>query len=62
VSANLTEGGNLTIENRIVPYSVFTDRRFGRVGMTEEGSAAASKEAKVRKDPNELGRPPDRKR
>jgi len=28
VSANLTEGGNLTIENRIVPYSVFTDRRL----------------------------------
>ncbi|MBZ0160798.1 MAG: mercuric reductase, partial [bacterium] len=31
--ANLVEGKDLTINNRIVPYSVFTDPQLGRVGM-----------------------------
>jgi pyruvate/2-oxoglutarate dehydrogenase complex dihydrolipoamide dehydrogenase (E3) component len=32
---NLIEGKKLTIENRQVPYSVFTDPQLGRVGLTE---------------------------
>src|SRR5207245_11498757 len=36
VYANLIEGKNLTIENRYVPYSVFTDPQLGGVGLTEK--------------------------
>ena len=36
VDANLTQGKNLTTENRIVPYCVFTDPQLGSVGMTEK--------------------------
>ncbi len=35
VYANVIEGKNLSIENRIVPYCVFTDPQLGGVGMTE---------------------------
>jgi pyruvate/2-oxoglutarate dehydrogenase complex dihydrolipoamide dehydrogenase (E3) component len=35
VSANLIEGKNLSIENRIVSYCVFTDPELGAVGLTE---------------------------
>jgi pyruvate/2-oxoglutarate dehydrogenase complex dihydrolipoamide dehydrogenase (E3) component len=33
--ANLVEGKQLTTEDRIVPYSIFTDPQLGRVGITE---------------------------
>ncbi len=36
VSANLIEGKNLSIENRIVSYCVFTDPELGAVGLTEK--------------------------
>ena len=36
VDANLTQGKNLTTENRIVPYCVFTDPQLGGVGITEK--------------------------
>ncbi|MGC1685632.1 MAG: mercuric reductase [Candidatus Acidiferrales bacterium] len=35
VSANLIEGKNLSVENRIVSYCVFTDPELGAVGLTE---------------------------
>jgi pyruvate/2-oxoglutarate dehydrogenase complex dihydrolipoamide dehydrogenase (E3) component len=35
VEANLLNGGSASIENRIVPYCVFTDPELGRVGLTE---------------------------
>jgi pyruvate/2-oxoglutarate dehydrogenase complex dihydrolipoamide dehydrogenase (E3) component len=35
VYANLIEGKNLTIENRFLPYALFTDPPLGRVGITE---------------------------
>jgi pyruvate/2-oxoglutarate dehydrogenase complex dihydrolipoamide dehydrogenase (E3) component len=40
VDANLTQGKNLTIENRIVPYCVFTDPQLGGVGLTEKEARA----------------------
>ena len=40
VDANLTQGKNLTTENRIVPYCVFTDPQLGSVGMTEKEARA----------------------
>ncbi len=51
VYANLMEGRNLTIENRIVPYSVFTDPQLGRVGMTEKEARQQGKKLKIGKIP-----------
>jgi pyruvate/2-oxoglutarate dehydrogenase complex dihydrolipoamide dehydrogenase (E3) component len=36
VSANLIEGKNLSIDNRIVSHCVFTDPELGAVGLTEK--------------------------
>ena len=36
VYGNLIEGKDLSIENRLVPYCVFTDPQLGGVGMTEK--------------------------
>jgi pyruvate/2-oxoglutarate dehydrogenase complex dihydrolipoamide dehydrogenase (E3) component len=47
VDANLTQGKNLTIENRIVPYCVFTDPQLGGVGMTEKEARAAGHKLKI---------------
>jgi pyruvate/2-oxoglutarate dehydrogenase complex dihydrolipoamide dehydrogenase (E3) component len=51
VLANLIEGKNLSIKDRIVPYCVFTDPELGRVGMTEE-------EARATRLPLKIGRTP----
>src|SRR5207249_5628653 len=51
VYANLMEGRNFTIENRIVPYSVFTDPQLGRVGMTEKEARQQGKKLKIGKIP-----------
>src|SRR5437667_581552 len=51
VYGNLVEGKNLSTENRIVPYCVFTDPQLGGVGMTE-------KEARVRGHRLKIGRYP----
>ena len=49
--ANLVEGRNLTIDNRFVPYSVFTDPQLGRVGMTEKEARATGRRLKIGKIP-----------
>jgi len=49
VDANLTQGKSLTTENRIVPYSVFTDPQLGRVGMTEKEARAKGYQLKIGK-------------
>jgi pyruvate/2-oxoglutarate dehydrogenase complex dihydrolipoamide dehydrogenase (E3) component len=51
VYANLIEGKNLTIDDRIVPYSVFTDPQLGRVGMAEKEARAAGHRLKIGKIP-----------
>jgi pyruvate/2-oxoglutarate dehydrogenase complex dihydrolipoamide dehydrogenase (E3) component len=51
VDANLTQGKNLTVENRIVPYCVFTDPQLGGVGMTEKEARAAGYKLKIGKIP-----------
>jgi pyruvate/2-oxoglutarate dehydrogenase complex dihydrolipoamide dehydrogenase (E3) component len=47
VYANLVEGGNLTVENRYVPYSLFTDPQLGRVGLTEKEARATGRKLKI---------------
>jgi len=51
IDANLTQGRNLTTENRIVPYCVFTDPQLGCVGMTEKEARAAGRKLKIGKIP-----------
>jgi pyruvate/2-oxoglutarate dehydrogenase complex dihydrolipoamide dehydrogenase (E3) component len=45
--ANIIEGKNLSIENRYVPYSLFTDPQLGRVGMTEKEARASGRKLKM---------------
>ncbi len=47
VYANLVESQNETIENRYVPYSLFTDPQLGRVGMTEKEARAMGRRLKM---------------
>src|SRR3990172_6509347 len=49
--ANLVEGKDLTIDHRIVPYSVFTDPQLGRVGLTEKEARARGHRLKIGKIP-----------
>ncbi|HEX2715512.1 MAG TPA: FAD-dependent oxidoreductase, partial [Candidatus Acidoferrales bacterium] len=51
VYANLIEGKSQTIDNRYVPYSVFTDPQLGGVGMTEKDARAKGYKLKVGKIP-----------
>jgi pyruvate/2-oxoglutarate dehydrogenase complex dihydrolipoamide dehydrogenase (E3) component len=51
IDANLTQGKNLSIEHRIVPYCVFTDPQLGGVGMTEKEARAAGRKLKIGKIP-----------
>jgi dihydrolipoamide dehydrogenase len=51
VYANLIEGKNLTTDQRLVPYAVFTDPQLGRVGLTEQEARAAGHKLKVGKIP-----------
>jgi pyruvate/2-oxoglutarate dehydrogenase complex dihydrolipoamide dehydrogenase (E3) component len=47
VWANLMEGKNLSIENRYVPYAVFTDPQLGGVGLTEKEARAKGYRLKI---------------
>jgi len=45
--ANILEGKKLSIENRYLPYSLFTDPQLGRVGMTEKEARASGRKLKM---------------
>jgi pyruvate/2-oxoglutarate dehydrogenase complex dihydrolipoamide dehydrogenase (E3) component len=47
IFGNLVEGKNLSIANRYVPYSLFTDPQLGRVGITEKQARASGKKLKI---------------
>ncbi len=47
VFANIIEGKNLSIENRYLPYSLFTDPQLGRVGMTEKDARDSGRKLKI---------------
>jgi pyruvate/2-oxoglutarate dehydrogenase complex dihydrolipoamide dehydrogenase (E3) component len=51
VYANVIEGKDLSITDRLVPYAVFTDPQLGRVGLTEQEARAAGRRLKVGKIP-----------
>lgn len=51
VYGNLVEGADLTIEDRLVPYSVFTDPQLGGIGLTEKEARARGYHLKIGKIP-----------
>lgn len=51
IYGNLIEKKNLSIANRVVPYSVFTDPQLGRVGMTEREARSSGRSLKIGKIP-----------
>ncbi|HEX6385749.1 MAG TPA: mercuric reductase [Anaerolineae bacterium] len=48
---NLILAKNRTVENRIIPYALYTDPELGRVGLTEKAARAAGYNLKVGKIP-----------
>ncbi|MFW6193571.1 MAG: mercuric reductase [Gemmatimonadota bacterium] len=53
VRANLLEGGDRTVDDRLLTYTVFTDPQLGRVGLTEREAREAGREPRVAKLPME---------
>jgi len=51
VYANVVEGKSLNMENRLVPYCVFTDPQLGGVGMTEKEACAKGHKLKIGRCP-----------
>ena len=45
--ANIIDGKSLSIENRYLPYSLFTDPQLGRVGLTEKEARATGRKLKI---------------
>ncbi|MBS1788353.1 MAG: mercuric reductase [Acidobacteria bacterium] len=51
IKTNLIEGGNATITDRFVPYTVFIDPQLGRVGLSESEAKAKGLNLKIAKMP-----------
>jgi pyruvate/2-oxoglutarate dehydrogenase complex dihydrolipoamide dehydrogenase (E3) component len=51
IFGNLVEGKNLSTDNRIVPYSVFTDPQLGGIGITEREARTKGYKLKIGKMP-----------
>jgi pyruvate/2-oxoglutarate dehydrogenase complex dihydrolipoamide dehydrogenase (E3) component len=51
IRTNLIEGGDTTINDRFVPYTVFIDPQLGRVGLSEAEARAKGLNIKVAKMP-----------
>ncbi len=51
LKANLLDGGNRTVRDRMVPYTVFMDPQLGRVGMTEKEAQKSGRKFRVARMP-----------
>jgi pyruvate/2-oxoglutarate dehydrogenase complex dihydrolipoamide dehydrogenase (E3) component len=49
--ANVLQGGDARIDDRLVPYTIFMDPQLGRVGLTEKGALAQRRSIRVAKLP-----------
>src|SRR5919199_1337836 len=47
IRTNLIEGGQASIADRLVPYTVFIDPQLGRIGMSEEEALASGRRVQV---------------
>jgi pyruvate/2-oxoglutarate dehydrogenase complex dihydrolipoamide dehydrogenase (E3) component len=53
IRANLLEGGDATIDQRMVPYTVFIDPQLGRIGLSEQQARSQGRNVRVAKLPME---------
>ena len=53
IEANLLNGDDASIEDRLVPYTVFTDPQLGRVGLSESEARQQGRDVRVAKMPME---------
>jgi pyruvate/2-oxoglutarate dehydrogenase complex dihydrolipoamide dehydrogenase (E3) component len=51
IRTNLIEKGSASTKDRLVPYTLFIDPQFGRVGMSETEARAARRKIRVAKMP-----------
>ena len=51
IRSNLIEGGHVSINGRLVPYTVFIDPQLGRVGLTEQEAKQQGRSYRVAKMP-----------
>jgi pyruvate/2-oxoglutarate dehydrogenase complex dihydrolipoamide dehydrogenase (E3) component len=51
LKANLLDGGDRTVRDRMVPYTVFMDPQLGRVGMTESQARKSGRNIRVARMP-----------
>ena len=51
IRTNLLEGGDTTIADRLVPYTVFIDPQLGRVGLSEQEAREQGRDIRVAKMP-----------
>lgn len=51
IRANVIEGGNASVNDRLVPYTVFIDPQLGRVGLTETEARARGLNIRIAKLP-----------
>jgi pyruvate/2-oxoglutarate dehydrogenase complex dihydrolipoamide dehydrogenase (E3) component len=51
LKANILDGKNVTIDNRLVPYTVFIDPQLGRVGLSEKEAKEKGYDYKIAKIP-----------
>jgi pyruvate/2-oxoglutarate dehydrogenase complex dihydrolipoamide dehydrogenase (E3) component len=51
LKANLLDGGDRTVRDRPVPYTVFMDPQLGRVGMTESEAKKSGRKIRVARAP-----------
>jgi pyruvate/2-oxoglutarate dehydrogenase complex dihydrolipoamide dehydrogenase (E3) component len=51
IRTNLLEGGNATISDRLVPYTVFIDPQLGRIGLSEQEALDQGRDVRIAKVP-----------
>jgi pyruvate/2-oxoglutarate dehydrogenase complex dihydrolipoamide dehydrogenase (E3) component len=51
IRTNLLEGGNASIADRLVPYTVFIDPQLGRIGLSEQEAREQGRNVQVAKMP-----------
>jgi pyruvate/2-oxoglutarate dehydrogenase complex dihydrolipoamide dehydrogenase (E3) component len=51
IKANLLEGGDASITDRLVPYTVFIDPQLGRIGLSEQEARDQGRNIRVAKMP-----------
>ena len=51
IKTNLLDGGDVTIADRLVPYTVFIDPQLGRIGLSEQEARDQGRNVRVAKMP-----------